>query len=166
MSNSRQTDLHALYSENHAWLVSLLRRRLPDAAQAQDLAHDTFERILRADLAQVLQAPRAYLTTVARNVLLNHVRHERIVQAYQESLLQLPEPFMPSPEAQLAAIQALEQVCAVLDGLPSRTRLVFLMSQLEGMRSQDIAAQLDLSIHVVKKAVAQGIKHCYLALMD
>lgn len=166
MSNSRQTDLHALYSENHAWLVSLLRRRLSDAAQAQDLAHDTFERILRADLAQVLQAPRAYLTTVAKNVLLNHVRHERIVQAYQESLLQLPEPVMPSAEAQLAAIQALEQVCAVLDGLSSRTRLIFLMSQLEGMRSQDIATQLDLSIHVVKKAVAQGIKHCYLALMD
>lgn len=158
-------DLHNLYRDNHVWLVALLRRRLPDASQAQDLAHDTFERIMRADLAQVLKAPRAYLTTVARNVLLNHVRHERIVHAYQESLQSLPEPLAPSPEEQLVAVQALEQACAVLDGLPARTRLIFLMSQLEGMTSPAIAEELKLSVNVVKKAVAQGIKHCYFAML-
>ncbi|MCP1633565.1 sigma-70 family RNA polymerase sigma factor [Kerstersia gyiorum] len=162
---SSPADLNDLYRDNHAWLVSLLRRRLPDAAQAQDLAHDTFERIMRADLAQVLKAPRAYLTTVARNVLLNHVRHERIARAYQESLENLPEPLAPSPEEQLLAVQALEQACAVLDGLPARTRLIFLMSQLEGMTSPEIAAELKLSVNVVKKAVAQGIKHCYFAMV-
>ncbi|CAM4051823.1 sigma-70 family RNA polymerase sigma factor [Kerstersia similis] len=162
---SSSSDLHNLYRDNHVWLVALLRRRLPDASQAQDLAHDTFERIMRADLAQVLKAPRAYLTTVARNVLLNHARHERIVQAYQESLQSLPEPLSPSPEEQLMAVQALEQACAVLDGLPARTRLIFLMSQLEGLTSTAIAEELNLSVNVVKKAVAQGIKHCYFAML-
>ncbi|WP_416054514.1 sigma factor [Kerstersia gyiorum] len=46
----RDQIVHGLYREHHAWLVSLLRRRLGDNHQAADLAQDVFERLLRVDL--------------------------------------------------------------------------------------------------------------------
>ena len=57
--------VHRLYREHHAWLVELLSRKLGNREQAADLAHDAFERILRAGAVQAGE-PRAYLTTVAR----------------------------------------------------------------------------------------------------
>jgi RNA polymerase sigma-19 factor, ECF subfamily len=41
-----QEQVHALYSHHHGWLYGWLRRKLGDAHQAADLAHDTFVRLL------------------------------------------------------------------------------------------------------------------------
>ena len=41
-----QTAVHGLYVDHHAWLVTWLTRRLRNAAEAADLAQDTFLRVL------------------------------------------------------------------------------------------------------------------------
>jgi RNA polymerase sigma-70 factor (ECF subfamily) len=38
-----------------------------------------------------VQEPRAYLTTIARNLLINHVRRRAIEQAYLDALALMPE---------------------------------------------------------------------------
>jgi RNA polymerase sigma-70 factor (ECF subfamily) len=45
MSTFDRLALHQLYSENNGWLKSWLRTRLGNAADASDLAHDTFLRV-------------------------------------------------------------------------------------------------------------------------
>ena len=58
-----------LYVGHHAWLLSRLKARLRDTAEAQDVASETFVRVVAARPAAVVQEPRAFLTTIAKRLL-------------------------------------------------------------------------------------------------
>ena len=58
--------VETLYREHHGWLRGWLRQRLNNQADAADLAHDTFIRVMLARSAESLREPRHYLATVAR----------------------------------------------------------------------------------------------------
>ncbi len=153
-----------LYAQHHNWVVQLLRRKLGNQDQAMDLAQDTFVRILRSEQLPVLREPRAYLNTVASRLCGQYFRRQALERAYLETLAQLEPQHQPSPETRLLVLEALDAVGQVLDGLGSRVREVFLLSQLEGLTYPQIAERLQLSVNVVQKAMLKAYRHCYAAV--
>lgn len=162
--------LHHLYREHHGWLQSWLRHKLHSCEQAADLAQDTFLRILasRESTRQAadLREPRSYLATVARRVVVDHLRRQSLERAYLDALAALPEPADVSPETRTLIVEALCRIDAMLDGLGRRARQAFLMSQLEGLSYAQIAVQLGVSTSSVKKYVARAVEQCLLLMMD
>lgn len=153
-----------LYREHHGWLHGWLRRKLGCTHQAADLAQDTFVRVLSKPEPQALREPRAYLTTVARGLVINHWRRQGLEQAYQEELAARPEATSPSPEERRLILETLEEIARLLDGLPPRVREIFLRSQLEGQTYPVIAEQMGVSVNVVQKAMLRATTQCYRAL--
>jgi len=153
-----------LYTEHHGWLQSWLRRKIHCSHRAADLTHDTFLRLLTKPEPQVLSEPRAYLTTVARGLVINHWRRQALEQAYLEELAARPETTSPSIEERQLILETLENIARLLDGLPPRVREIFLRSQLEGQTYPVIAAQMGVSVNVVQKAMIRAITQCYKAL--
>lgn len=154
----------ALYSEHHCWLQRWLYAKLGNVGDAADLAQDTFIRILgRGDLP-TLQEPRAFLSTVAKGILINWYRRQALERAYLEALATLPEPEAISPEQQLLILETLHEIDAMLDALPAKVKQAFLMSQLEGLRYDEIAAQLGLSVITIKRYMKQAYLRCLLAM--
>ena len=150
----------ALYQQHHRWLYGWLRYRLGNAADAADLAHDTFIRILAGrDIAAISQ-PRAYLTTVARGILINWYQRQALERAYLDAIALLPEAQAPSCEAQYLILETLHQVDAMLDALPAVVRRAFLLSQLEGLTYDAIAVRLDISLASVKRYMKQAFLAC------
>lgn len=149
-----------LYRNHHGWLHAWLRRKLGCTHRAADLAHDTFVRLLKPGALSELREPRAFLTTVAHGLMVNHLRRQDIERAYLEALAARPEPLAPSPEERALILETLEQIDAVLDGLSQRARTAFLLSQLEGLSYADIATRLEVSVSMVKKYMLQAITHC------
>lgn len=157
--------IHLLYAAHHAWLTAWLHRKLGSGQDAADLAQDTFVRILAGRDARAIDQPRAYLTTVARGVLANWCQRQALERRYLQALALLPEAAAPSPEQRLLILQTLHQVDALLDALPPMVKRTFLMSQLEGLKYDDIAAHLEVSLATVKRYMKQGFLQC-LTLMD
>lgn len=156
-------EVATLYTDHHSWLQGWLRRRLHHADDAADLAQDTFMRLLTVPAAtahEPLREPRAYLATVARRLLVNHLRRQSLEQAYLQALAALPEPQTPSPEQQLLILQALQEVDAMLDGLPPKVRAVFILSQVEGLTYAAIAQELGIGLRSVKRYMAQAMAEC------
>ncbi|WP_234086878.1 sigma-70 family RNA polymerase sigma factor [Azonexus sp. R2A61] len=153
-----------LYTEHHRWLHAWLRKKLGCTHQAADLAHDTFLRLLNHDEIPPLSEPRAFLTTVARRVLSNHWRHERIERAFLETLAHWPEAIEPSAEEKASLIETLVEIDRFLDGLPSVVKRCFLHAQLDGMSHADIAAELNISLSSVKRYLTKAAAQCYFAL--
>ncbi|CAA2110345.1 sigma-70 family RNA polymerase sigma factor [Variovorax paradoxus] len=153
--------VHLLYSEHHGWLQGWLRKKLGNAFDAADLAQDTFVRVLRAPGLDRVEEPRAYLTTVARNLLINHVRRRAIERAYLDALALLPEPAAPSPEARLMVLETLVEIDRRLSGLPAQAKQAFLLAQLEGLGQAEIAAELGISVSTVKRHLAKAAMRCF-----
>lgn len=163
MTKPAGQNVEVLYINHYRWLVSWLRRQLHCADNAADLAQDIFVRLLhRPQLIENVFEPRAWLTTVAKRLLIDKIRRERLERAYTDVLAQMPEPEMPSPEVQLQLFQALETIDILLDGLGEKPRMAFLMSRLDGLTYPDIAVQLGISLSSVEKYMAKAIRHCFL----
>ena len=67
--SSPEFAVQALYRSHHGWLNAWLRARLGNAADAADLAQDTFVRLLQRSERLELKAPRAFLSTIARGLV-------------------------------------------------------------------------------------------------
>lgn len=160
--------VRVLYVEHAGWLHRWLQRRLGDSHAAADLAHDTFLNILKAQFArQVLDGlhePRAYLTTVAKGLMLNRRRRLDLEQAWLDTLAVLPESLAPSPEDEAMILEALHELDRLFDAMPPTVRAVFLHSQVDGLTYAEIAERLGISLRTVKRHMAQAFERC-LTLM-
>lgn len=158
-----QHQIHALYRDHHGWLEGWLRRKLGCPDNAADMAHDTFLRVLAArerSFERELREPRAYLTTVAKGVLVNWCRRQALERSYLDALARLPEPEAPSPEQRLVILETLHEIDALLDALPPLVRSVFLLAQIEGMKYEDIAQRIGVSLITVKRYMKQAFRRC------
>ncbi|WGL79095.1 ferric citrate uptake sigma factor FecI [Serratia marcescens] len=154
--------LSRLYATHHAWLQGWLHRRLGCAFDADDVAQDTFMRLLRSDAAATLREPKDFLVTVAKRVMVDLFRRRTLERAYLEMLALIPEGYAPSPEQRQSLLDSLQQIDAMLDGLGPKVKQAFLLSQLEGLGYTDIAARLGVSVSSVKKYMAKATEHCLL----
>lgn len=152
-----------LYADHHGWLQAWLGRKLGNACDAADLAHDTFVRVLRKSADEPIREPRAYLVTIAGGLVNSHWRRQALERAWRESLATLPVGQAPSPEESKLVLEALEAVARVIDGLPRQVRECLLLSQLEGLTYPQIAQRLGLTVNVVQKAMTRALAHCYQA---
>lgn len=149
-----------LYRDHHAWLRSWLGGRVGCRETAADLTQDTFARLLQDRDVAALREPRAFLTTVARGLAANWFRRQSLERAYVEQLSLLPEGVVPSLEDQAVVREALQQIDAMLDGLPCAARQVFLLAQFEGLRYEAIAQRLQLSLSTVKRHMKRALVGC------
>lgn len=159
-----QQEVCALYSDHHGWLFGWLRKYTGNAFDAADLAQDTFLSVITAGSAGEIREPRPFLVTIARRLMAHRHRRQLLETSYLEMLAALPEERAPSPEAQLLALEALQQVDRALDGLPARVREAFLLAHLEELSYAEIARRLAVSASSVKQYLARANRQCLFAL--
>ncbi|KJK16656.1 sigma-70 family RNA polymerase sigma factor [Pseudomonas sp. NPDC087612] len=163
---SLQLAVHTLYEAHHPWLCGWLRKRLGCREHAADLAQDTFIRVMTQRKAPELREPRAYLSTVARSLMIDLFRRRALEQAYLETLAARPELLDISPETRALVIETLMEIDAMLDGLGRKTREIFLMAQLDGLSYVEIARRQNLAVNTVKKHAVRALTHCLLLAED
>lgn len=88
---------NTLYQTHHRWLRHWLQHKLGSSCDADDLAQDTFVRVLLGGSAQDIREPKSFLCTVARRVMVDFFRRNALERAWLEMLEQLPEAQVPSP---------------------------------------------------------------------
>ena len=153
----------SLFTGHQGWLLQRLLLRLRNRAEAEDVTSETFVRVLHAGRLAAIREPRAYLTTVAKSILLQQWRRRDIEQAYLDTLALLPDAVQPSPEERAVLLEALERLSRALDTLSVKARSAFLMSQLDGLTYAQIATQLGVSASMVRQYMAQGLRCCLAA---
>lgn len=161
-----QNAVHELYDQHHDWLRGWLRKRMGCSESAADLAHDTFIRLMVTRKAFDLREPRAYLSSIARSLLIDRFRRQNLEQAYLQTLAALPEPVDISPEESSIIIETLLEIDTLLDGLGGRAREIFLLAQLDGLSFVEIGRQLDISVNTVRKHFVRAMTHCLLLIED
>ncbi|HHA2747723.1 TPA: sigma-70 family RNA polymerase sigma factor [Stenotrophomonas maltophilia] len=160
-SSREHGPLEAMYLSHGRWLTAWLRQRMADRHEAADLVQDTFARLChRARELEQVSEPRAYLTVVAKRLLINRYQRQALEQAYLSSLRERPESYAPSPEERAMVLETLLELDRMLDGLPPKVRRAFLLSQLDGMSYAQIAASLKVSIRTVTRYMSDAYAQC------
>lgn len=142
-------------------LLGWIRRRVPDPAEAEDLLQDTFLRVTQREAPEGVAHFEGYLYRTAESVLADRYRRRSVRRADAHIALE-PEDHKAEDADALRALLARERLRAVsasLMALPERTRAVFVLRRLEGLRYGEIAARLKVSLSTVEKEMARAVDH-------
>lgn len=145
-------------------VVAFCYRFVPDRGEAEDLAQATFVQIYRsAARFRPENRFRAWMFTIARNLCLNEIRRRR--NRPSDSLERLTEsdsaavivPFETSataaPEALALRNELVSLVAEAMAALPENQRSALSLFQEQGLRYEEIAETLGLSVGATKSLI-------------
>ncbi|PTX59454.1 RNA polymerase sigma-70 factor (ECF subfamily) [Kordia periserrulae] len=94
---------------------------------------------------------KSFLFTVANNMVLNHLKHEKVKLNYQKATTKTHTNV--SPEFIMQEAEFLEKYNAVLANMKEEYRVAFLLSKAENKKHKEIAELLDVTVKVVEYRV-------------
>ncbi|OLB95440.1 MAG: hypothetical protein AUH30_14995 [Candidatus Rokubacteria bacterium 13_1_40CM_68_15] len=156
-----QQPFETILEAHHAEIYRYLRRVTSRAAEADDLSQETFLRAYRAYRALPSDANvRAWLFTIATNLARNHFRSEgrrsRAHAAVTVSRSVLDDGAGPEGETLFNETRA--RVEAVVERLPLRQRLAFILRKIHDVDYEVIARSLDCSAETARAHVFQALR--------
>ena len=138
-------------------VLRTVRRVLHGTNDAEDLLHSAFIRLAEYRDRETVANPAAFLVRTAANLAVDE-RRRRLRREIPSTLIELMEVAdeQPMQSEMLAAEERLENVLAGLDSLGARTREIFLMHRISGLKHRDIAARLGITVSAVEKHIAKA----------
>lgn len=141
-------------------LLHFIRRRVPDAQDAEDVLQDVFYRLVEANaLLMPIEQVTGWLFRVARNRITDLFRKKKPesfadldVSGAEGEAAQF-EDLLPSPDAGPEAWYArgvlLEELESAIEELPEEQREVFVAHELEGRSFKEMAEETGLSLNTL-----------------
>jgi len=142
-------------------LRNFIRRRVLDAAEAEDILQEVLYELVAAHrLTQPIEQAGAWLMRVARNRIIDRFRKKR-AEPFSNSpflvdeeddgsaLEDLLPSIEPGPEGEAIRQVLLEQVEEALDELPPEQREVFIAHELEGASFKELSARWGVSVNTL-----------------
>ena len=157
-------------AEEQPRLRSFIRRRVPNAADAEDLLQEVFFELVQARrLLQPIDYVTGWLFRVARNRITDFFRKKRpeaftdaAVESEEGELLEIEE-LLPSPDAGPEALYLravlLEELQSALAELPAAQREVLLAHEMEGRSFKELAAETGVSINTLLSRKHYAVLH-------
>jgi len=144
----------ALVHRHLGRMVAFAARVLGDAAEAEDVAQDVFERVWTT---APRWEPRAKLSTWLHRVAMN-LCLDRIARRREQALDEVPEPLDPKPSLLSAAVASDlgRHVQAALLALPERQRLAITLCHHQGFSGREAAEILGVGERALESLLSRG----------
>lgn len=151
-------DFKQLYLDFYAALCYFAFKILGDQEEAKDIVEDVFLKVLhRKTTASEEENIRAYLYTAVKNSCLNRIKTKTKAKERQWHY----NAGLPAEEQayveELIQAEVLREVMKVIDKLPGHSGEIIKMSYFEGLKNEEIAAILELSVQTVKNLKSKGL---------
>lgn len=160
MPNLQREVFAELFAQSSAGLKRYIRRFVHSREVAEEIAQEAFLRTFKH--ARDDRPPQALLYSIARNLALDHYRHESASSRVR--VVELPrsngadggslETWMLTQERSALLREAVAQ-------LPPQCRAAFALKMFRGLDYQEIARQLGISCKTVEGHVSRGIRATY-----
>lgn len=142
-----------------AELTRFLHQNWRNRSDIDDFCQDIYVRAYESAQQGLPKSARAFVFTIARNLLIDRVRNAQIVPietiADLESLTIASD--QPPQDQRVMARQELRRLQAALDQLPPRCREAVILKKIEGLSARDIAQRMGISENTVNRHLTLGM---------
>lgn len=159
------------FRERGRWLArhvlpheALIRSKLKDMRlydlDVEDVIQETYAKFLTLPSLESIRYPRQYALLTARGIVIDHLRHSRVVSITTTGnleLLDIAEPHA-NGEERIEFQQEIQAVNAALEQLPKTCRETLILRRVEGLSQKEVARRLKISEKTVEKHMANGVR--------
>lgn len=121
-----------------------------------DKAQDAFIKLWDNCKKVPLSKAKSYLFTVANNLVLNDIKHQKVVLKHQKEIHK--HYTNETPEFILEKEQFLQRYQKILENLNEEQRVAFLLNKVEGKKHSEIAELLGVTQKVVEYRIYAAFK--------
>lgn len=129
---------------------------LKDLDEAEDVVQECF-----ADLWEKLNSNKpvsdikSYLYRMVRNKCIDHLREEMSVM---RDVLPVDLDSIVSDDESEKTSRIEARLWTAIDNLPERCREIFLLNKCDGLKDQEVADKMGLSIHTVDNQISKALR--------
>lgn len=159
ISEGNEPAFHQIFQRYYPRMLSFAGMVVKSPHQAEEIVQEVLIRLWeqREALAEI-RNPDNYLFIITRNHAFNYLRAAANEQNRREQLWEALQQRAVDGSTTLEAQEAEQFFEKIVAQLTPQQRKIFLMSREEGYSHQQIADELHLSKHTVKKHVADALK--------
>ncbi len=160
--------LNRLFRTHQSTLARFFNRHAPDKSEVPDLTQEVFLKLSRSEVPDALDNSGGYVISVARSVLIDHHRRRQVRRAADHTGLDnLDVESTDLPADRVLDSKAIaERVQVALLTLPERTRDVFALRTIRGMKMADVAETMRISLSTAEKHHARALAYLAEQLAD
>ncbi len=153
-----QLDFHQIYAEFGPKILRYLARMVDDS-EAEDLAQEVFVKVAHAlpdfrGESQLSTWVYRIATNTALDRLRSHAKAETVPLPEDEAQVACKSAWTgenePAVESQVYRNEMNECIRGFVMGLPENYRMVLVLGEFEGLKNEQVAEILDLSLNTVK----------------
>ena len=139
-----------------------------DHQDAEDIVKDTYVKLWQKHTAfATSQNIKAFLYITTRNACLNFLRHMQVRESSKKELMFLEEEKGQELIVnQMIRAELMQEIYGEIEKLPEKRRMVFKMAYVEGLKNDEIAEQMNISIHTVKEHKGKALQFLRLRFSD
>lgn len=151
-------DLEQVFHTYYARLVFFSHQIVGDKALAEDLTQEVFIKYWhhRNEIAPDQATTKHYLYHAVRNASLNALRHSKVVARFLDQA-HAGEAEEATIMQALIRAEVMAELYRAIESLPESCRRISRMGYLDGMKNQEIARELGISVNTVKTQKQRGM---------
>lgn len=162
MTQTKVDFIQRAFEQYRGGLQRYLMRRLAHAQNAQDLAQEIYLRLLRVEAVDLVRQPQAYLYRIASHVVyefrLREEREQKYVTVNSEYMAELADSVGDTAaEEHWRTLSTEAELARLFAQLPPVEQAIVLLQKRDGLSYKEVAEQLDLSVHTVKKYLFRAL---------
>jgi RNA polymerase sigma-70 factor (family 1) len=140
-------------------LCLFAERLLNDRAAAEDIVGESFIKLWnkRGDF-KTTQNIKAFMYITVRNACLNYLKQAKRDSLNQKQLAYLTGEKEEFVLNEMIRAEVLKEIMNEIDNLPEQCKKVLKLGYLEGLKNQEIAKLMNISVHTVKNQKARAIQ--------
>ena len=145
-----------VYNTHVKDLNNYLYYKYGDQYNPSDKAQDAFIKLWDNCKKVTVSKAKAYLFKVANNLMLNEIKHQKVVLKYQQ--INHSQHDYETPEFLIEKDQYLESYKKVLENLSEEQRVAFLLNKVDGKKHSEIADMLGVTKKVIEYRIYSAFK--------
>ena len=150
------------FHENEGPLKSFISKFMYRPQDVDDIAQETFIRAFKAEKKGIIEHPKAYLYSIARNLAFKELtkKSNKMTIFIEDSCSPEVLGSEEDVERQVGTLEKLSRVKTAIAELPPQCQRVFIMRKVYGFSHKEISHKLGISVSTVEKHIVSGLKRC------
>ncbi len=147
----------------HAYAITILKDEIMGEEIVQNVFYKLWE---KRDQLEIETSQKAYLYKAVYHDCLNYIKHKKVKSAHALHVVRQSNDKVDNASGKLLMGELKGHIHTAMNELPEQCRTIFQMSRFEGLKYQEIADEMGLSVKTIENQMGKALKLLRIKLVE